>query len=103
MGRRAGFRALGSVLTGALADLGLGSPVEAALHARWAEAVGAEVAGVSRVEKLEGGVLTIGVDHPTWNYELMMRAPALRDRVNAFLGTTSIMEVHVKLRTPRGR
>ena len=103
MGRHSGFRALGSVLSGALADLGLGSPAEAALHARWAEAVGADVAAVSRVEKLEGGRLTIGVDHPTWNYELMMRAPALRDRVNAFLGQAVITEVHVKLRTPRGR
>ena len=103
MGRTTGFRPLGSVLSGALTDIGLGSPAEAALHARWADAVGPEIAAVSRVERLEGGKLTIGVDHPTWNYELMMRAASLRDRINAFLHTTIITEVHVKLRTPRGR
>jgi len=101
--RKPGFRTLGSVLSGALADIGLGNPAEAALHARWADAVGPAIAAVSRVERLEGGRLTIGVDHPTWNYELMMRAAALKDQVNAFLHSTLITDVHVKLRTPRGR
>ena len=99
--RRAEPRYLRTVLTAVMQSLGLDDPAEAALHARWDQAVGPEIAAVCRVEKLEAGRLFLGVDNPVWSYELSMRREALRGQVNAFLGEEKVIEVHVRLKKER--
>ena len=102
MGRgKAEPRSLRTVLTGVMQSLGLDDPAEAALRARWDQAVGSEIAAVCRVEKLDAGRLYLGVDNPVWSYELSMRREALRGKINAFLGEEKVIEVHVRLKNER--
>jgi predicted nucleic acid-binding Zn ribbon protein len=92
-----GPRHLRSLLGEAYASLGVApdSP-ETVLRSRWPEAVGADVAAVTEVDRLEQGRLVITAGNPVWCFELSMRREALRDSLNAFLGADEIREVQVK-------
>ncbi len=101
--RRGRARTLGAVLTEVLATLPLGDAAERTLVEGWAQAVGADAAAHSAVERLEHGRLTVSVDHSIRHYEWMMRREELRVKLNRFLGNEAIKEVQVKLRKTHGR
>jgi hypothetical protein len=109
------------VLTDVTRSLGLDEPAEGLLRANWRQALGPEVAGACRLEKLDGGRLILGVDSSALSYEFSMRREEIRSRINAFLrgndtpgagagaggagagGAGEITEVRVKLRMQHGR
>ena len=94
-----GPRPLRSLLTEVLAPLGLGpeSP-EGILRSRWSEAVGADVAALTAIERLEHGQLILLADNAVWRFELAMRRESIKSSLNSFLGGDAVSEVHVKLR-----
>lgn len=92
-----GPRKLGALLGAAYASLGVApdSP-EMVLRARWAEAVGPDVASLTYIDRLERGRLVMVAENPVWCFELNMKRESLRDTLNAFLGKAEIREVQVK-------
>lgn len=96
-------RALRDVLTEVLGGLRLGDPAEARLFAAWPRLVGEAAARASRIEKLEGGRLTVATESSVWGYELTMKRESLRKTLNEFLGTDAVKEVTVRQGTRRGR
>lgn len=54
----------------------------ARIDAFWAELVGPQIAGLSRVEGFSAGELRVWVSHPVWRTELAGLAEELRGRVN---------------------
>ena len=97
------LKSLRSVLGGVVKALGLDDPTEGVLLANWAAVVGPDVAAACRVERLKQGRLFLQVEDAAWSYELSMRREALRERINSFLENDSITEVHVRVRSARGR
>ena len=75
--------------------LAMNSP-EMILRVRWPEAVGADIAAATEVDRLEHGRLVLTAENPVWAFELSMRRESLRDTLNAFLGGEEIREVQVK-------
>lgn len=55
---------------------------EAEAIARWPEAVGPQIAKVSRVLGVFQGIMRVEVSHPTWRTELMARKPELLALLN---------------------
>jgi len=97
-----GPRRLRDLLGEAYASMGVAvdSP-ETILRMRWPEAVGADIAAMTEVDKLERGRLVIRVDgyNSTLTNELSMRQEEIREKLNGFLEKEVIKEVQVKGRT----
>lgn len=70
--------AVGEVLPGVLADLGLGEAATAArISEAWAAVVGAEAAAHSWPAALRAGVLDVEVDSSAWAQQIQLRRTAL--------------------------
>ncbi len=76
--------------------------VEADIAARWAEAVGAQVAARARPEALKDGVLVVRVASSPWLTELTFRKPRLLERINAVAGAPADAPVVTDLRLVAG-
>ena len=59
----------------------------------WGEIVGQTVSKVTRVEKVEKGVLTIKTESPTWRQELHMQKKEIIDKINSKIGSKTIKEI----------
>lgn len=94
---------LGRILERSLEGRRLASVlVEAEIAARWAEAVGPQVAARARPEALRDGVLVVRVATSPWLTELAFRKPRLLERINAVAGAPAGAPVVTDLRLVSG-
>lgn len=102
-GRR-GLQPIGRLLDDALDQLGLRErAVERRVLARWADIVGAEIAGHSRALDIQGGVLIIEADHGAWRQELTMLMPRIIEKFNSLCGEGTVTDIQWRERPQRGR
>jgi predicted nucleic acid-binding Zn ribbon protein len=67
----------------------------AAMFARWAELVGAEVGAHSNAESFADGKLVVRTDSTAWATQLKLLAPAIVDRLNDDLGHGTVVVIEV--------
>lgn len=71
---------------------------------RWAEAVGEQVAGHVKPVKLDGGVLVVEVDDPTWATQVKFLSSTIIERLASVAGVTvTRIDVRVDRRAARGQ
>jgi predicted nucleic acid-binding Zn ribbon protein len=63
---------------------------------RWAEIVGADLAGHTTPETLTDGELTVSADSTAWATQLRLLAAQLIKRLNAELGDGTVLRVRVR-------
>lgn len=87
---------VGESLAAVARDLGLPDPkVLGALHARWPELVGDQLAKHARPLSLLDGVLTIEVEDPAWATQIRYLSETLKERSAGLLGSGSVQSVRV--------
>ena len=64
--------------------------------AHWAGVVGPQVAGVTQVEAVKGGVLYVRVKNSVWANELTLLKDDMLRRLNAKLGGRVLIDIHFK-------
>jgi hypothetical protein len=80
-------QAAGSILNGALREMGLSSSLaRQSIVVRWPEIVASAVAKHARAERLVGDTLYVVVDSSVWMNELSAIRLTLLDKLNAWLG-----------------
>ncbi len=95
-GRRDDPQPVGEALAALARDLGIADPkVLGALHTRWEEVVGDQLASHARPRALLDGVLTIEVEDPAWATQVRYLGDALKERAAAILGEGSVRSVRV--------
>lgn len=87
---------LGELLGTVGSRAGIGdSKATAIVWAKWAEIVGAAVAGNAEPTSLRDGVLRVRATTPTWATELTYLGGEIRARANALVGREVVREVRV--------
>ena len=59
----------------------------------WGEIVGQTVSSVTRVKKVDKGVLTVKTESSTWRQELHMQKKEIIDKINNKIGPKTIKEI----------
>ena len=59
----------------------------------WGEIVGQTVSSVTRVKKVDKGVLTVKTESSTWRNELHMQKKEIIDKINNKIGSKAIREI----------
>lgn len=89
-------RPVGDSLAAVARDLGLPDPkVLGALHARWQDLVGEQLAKHARPLSLLQGVLTIEVDDAAWATQIRYLSETLKERSAGLLGMQGVQSVRV--------
>jgi predicted nucleic acid-binding Zn ribbon protein len=87
---------LGQVFTRLLGERGWRSPVAVgSVLARWAELVGADVAGHCTPESFEGTAVQVRCDSTAWATQLRLLTPTLLRRFDAELGPGVVTKITV--------
>ena len=73
-----------------------------AVFARWADIVGASVAGHCRPHSLRDGVLHVVVDESAWATQLRFLSPQILERCNEVAGEGSVTSVEVRVGRQKG-
>lgn len=96
-GADAGPVALGEAVAGLLNERGWTPVAQAAgVISRWAEIVGADIAGHSRATALRDGVLTVEAESSAWATQLRLLASQLLGRIRAEVGDLVVTRVDVR-------
>jgi predicted nucleic acid-binding Zn ribbon protein len=89
---------LGDALARVRADLGLPEPDALdVLEGRWAEIVGADIAGHAHLDSVRDGVATITADGPLWATQLRYLETAIVEGVAAIVGPDLVHTVRVRV------
>jgi predicted nucleic acid-binding Zn ribbon protein len=97
--RRASARRVGTLLSGALARLGLADGIErwrAVLE--WDAIAGESLARHAKAVRVEGTTLVVEAEHSAVLYELSHRKAELLDRLHAHVGGERIKDVRLVLK-----
>jgi predicted nucleic acid-binding Zn ribbon protein len=95
--RRDDPQALGSAIEGLLDTEGWNlAAATGSVFGRWAQIVGADLAGHTQPESLRDGELTVVADSTAWATQLRLLAAQLVQRLNAELGTGTVQRVKVR-------
>lgn len=82
--------------------MGLARPdALAALESGWTQLLGARLAGVCRLESLQGGTLVVAVDDPAVADHLRWQSKDLAAAANALCGGAVVTEVVTRVRPRR--
>jgi predicted nucleic acid-binding Zn ribbon protein len=94
--RRDDPQLLGAAISGLLDDEGWKlAAATGSVFGRWAQIVGADLAGHTKPESLRDGELTVVADSTAWATQLRLLAAQLVHRLNAELGTGTVRRVKV--------
>jgi predicted nucleic acid-binding Zn ribbon protein len=89
---------LGSIIPETLKEFGLEKKASNyAVITGWEEIVGEKVAGITEVEKLERGVLTVRVLSTVWRYELTLRSQEILRKIGTLHGHGLVNEIRWKI------
>jgi predicted nucleic acid-binding Zn ribbon protein len=95
--RRDDPQTLGSAIEGLLDAEGWNAAAATgSVFGRWAQIVGADLAGHTQPESLRDGELTVVADSTAWATQLRLLSAQLVHRLNAELGTGTIQRVRVR-------
>jgi predicted nucleic acid-binding Zn ribbon protein len=95
--RRDDPQALGAAIGGLLDDEGWNlAAATGSVFGRWAQIVGSDLAGHTWPESLRDGELTVQADSTAWATQLRLLAAQLVHRLNAELGTGTVLRVKVR-------
>jgi predicted nucleic acid-binding Zn ribbon protein len=95
--RREDPQPLGAAINGLLDAEGWGqAAATGSVFGRWAEIVGADLASHTKPEALRDGELTVLADSTAWATQLRLLAAQLVHRLNAELGTGTVLRVRVR-------
>jgi predicted nucleic acid-binding Zn ribbon protein len=102
--RRADPVSLSSAIGGLLDAEGWAlSAATGSVFGRWAEIVGADLAGHTRPERLADGELTVAADSTAWATQVRLLAAQLVLRLNTELGDGTVLRVRVRGPAPPDR
>jgi predicted nucleic acid-binding Zn ribbon protein len=95
--RRDDPQTLGSAIEGLLDAEGWNAAAATgSVFGRWAQIVGADLAGHTQPESLRDGELTVVADSTAWATQLRLLSAQLVHRLNAELGTGTVQRVRVR-------
>ena len=64
---------------------------------KWAEAVGKNIAEVTRARQFKKGRLWVTVKDSTWAYHLSLLKPQLLEKINDYAGGSLVQEIYFKI------
>ena len=59
----------------------------------WPDVVGQHIARIATAERIEGGILFVRVDNPSWRAEIFQRRHVIRARLNAELAGNHVRDI----------
>ena len=62
----------------------------------WADVVGEQIARVTQAQRMENGVLFVGVSTAPWRAELSMKRVEIMQKINAMLGKNVVKEIRFR-------
>ena len=62
----------------------------------WAEIVGEQIAKVTQAQRMENGVLFVGVSTAPWRAELSMKRMEIMQKINALFGKNVVKEIRFR-------
>lgn len=62
----------------------------------WEEIVGEQIARVATPQRVENGILFVGVATAPWRLELSMRRREILDKINAALGQAAVQDIRFR-------
>ena len=62
----------------------------------WAEIVGEQIAKVTQAQRMENGVLFVGVSTAPWRAELSMKRMEIMQKINALFGRNVVKEIRFR-------
>lgn len=62
----------------------------------WQEVVGDQIAKVTQAQRMENGVLFVGVATAPWRAELSMKRVEIMQKINAMLGKNVVKEIRFR-------
>lgn len=62
----------------------------------WPEVVGRQIAAVTTAQRLEGGILFVGVSTAPWRAELTMRRREIARRLNEAVGSDVVKDIRFR-------
>ncbi|MBP1647076.1 MAG: hypothetical protein H6Q30_521 [Bacteroidetes bacterium] len=62
----------------------------------WAEIVGEQIAKVTQAQRMENGVLFVGVATAPWRAELSMKRMEIMQKINALFGKNVVKEIRFR-------
>ena len=88
---------LGAALQDLVNQLGLGKTLgEYEVVTSWEAIVGEQIAKVTRVQRVENGVVFVSVTTAPWRAELSMKRMDIMQKINAALGRDIIKEIRFR-------
>jgi predicted nucleic acid-binding Zn ribbon protein len=85
---------ISAIIDRQLAGLGITRRVkEASVEHLWPELVGPEIAGHTRVIKVDDGRVLVAVDSPTWRQELLYQKDAFIAKINQELDEALVRDI----------
>jgi len=88
---------IGSAMAELTAALGIdGTLKRYAVLAGWAEVVGEQIARVTEPQRIENGVLFVGVKTAPWRAELSLQRMEIQKKLNAAVGKDVVREIRFR-------
>ena len=88
---------LGSILNKVLRDLNIEKRVyQSQALIIWNDVVGEKISKISSPEKVENGILFVGVKSPSWRMELIYLKRDIIHRLNTKIGVNAIKDIIFK-------
>jgi len=90
-------RPVGTALRQLVHDLGIERTLkEYDVITSWESIVGAQVAKVTKAQRIQNGTLIVSVASASWRAELTMRRLEIRDKINAYVGKEIVREIRFR-------
>jgi predicted nucleic acid-binding Zn ribbon protein len=88
---------IGAAVDAFVKDLGLRPTLaEYDVITSWAEVVGEQIARVAVAQRMDRGILTVGVSSASWRAELSMRRVEIVKKLNSRAGTQLVREIRFR-------
>ncbi|MDQ2733354.1 MAG: DUF721 domain-containing protein, partial [Armatimonadota bacterium] len=92
--------AVGGVLESVLTGLEMGARTREYLALiMWPDIVGEQVARITAVQSVRNGVLHVDVETAAWAQELQFYKPDMMAKINRYIGSDAVKDVHFRVRS----
>ena len=96
-GKRGNPVGIGTLMSTFVQDLGIGPTlVQYDILTTWPEVVGEQIARVTTAQRMENGILYVGVANAAWRAELSMKRLEIREKLNRKAGATVVKEIRFR-------
>lgn len=88
---------IGAAMDAFVHDLGLaGTLAQYDIITAWPEVVGARIARVTTAQRMDNGILFIGVQNAAWRTELTMKRLEIIDKLNSRAGASVVKDIRFR-------